>query len=87
MDEESSQAAEARSRTLRAFYARVVAGRGGAADPRIERAFAAVPKEPFAGPPPWVVRNFGPWGVGGSTLTGPVAPSRRSARRNLLVHR
>jgi protein-L-isoaspartate(D-aspartate) O-methyltransferase len=50
-----------RSAKLRAFYARFVAQRGGASDPRIERAFAAVPREPFAGPAPWSVLAAGPW--------------------------
>ena len=53
----------ARSAKLRAFYARFVTGRGGAADPRIEQAFAAVPREPFAGPPPWFVLSFVPWNI------------------------
>lgn len=47
---------------LRAFYARFVASKGSARDPRIEHAFAAVPREPFAGPGPWSVLAFGPWG-------------------------
>ncbi len=42
-----------RSARLRAFYARLVTERAGTTDPRIEQAFAAVPREPFAGPPPW----------------------------------
>jgi protein-L-isoaspartate(D-aspartate) O-methyltransferase len=44
-----------RSAKLRAFFARYVAERGGVQDPRIEQAFAAVPREPFAGPPPWFI--------------------------------
>ncbi len=52
-----------RSAKLRAFFARYVAERGGARDPRIERAFAAVPREPFAGPAPWSVFPVGPWSV------------------------
>ena len=47
---------------LRAFYARFVASKGSARDPRIERAFAAVPREPFAGPGPWSVLALGLWG-------------------------
>jgi protein-L-isoaspartate(D-aspartate) O-methyltransferase len=64
MDDASPQAGEARSRKLRAFYARVVTERGGAADHRIEQAFAAVPREPFAGPGPWFVLNLSPWNIG-----------------------
>lgn len=51
-----------RSAKLRAFFARFVAERGGAADPRVEAAFAAVPREPFAGPAPWFILAGGPWG-------------------------
>ena len=50
-----------RSAKLRAFFARCVAAKGGACDPRIEQAFAAVPREPFAGPAPWSVLVVGPW--------------------------
>ncbi len=50
-----------RSTTLRAFYARFVAKRADAGDPRVEQAFAAVPREPFAGPPPWFVLPVGRW--------------------------
>lgn len=45
-----------RSAKLRAFFAQYVAAQGGAHDPRIEQAFAAVPREPFAGPGPWSIR-------------------------------
>jgi protein-L-isoaspartate(D-aspartate) O-methyltransferase len=44
---------------LRTFYARYVTARGGARDPRIEQAFAAVPREPFAGPGPWSISVSG----------------------------
>jgi protein-L-isoaspartate(D-aspartate) O-methyltransferase len=44
-----------RSTKLRHFFARYVAERGGVQDSRIEQAFAAVPREPFAGPPPWFI--------------------------------
>ena len=54
-------ATEARSARLRGFFARVVAAAGGAEDPRIEQAFAAVPRDVFAGPAPWSIRVFGPW--------------------------
>ena len=54
---------EDRSAKLRSFFARYVAARGGADDPRIEAAFAAVPREPFAGPAPWSVLPVGRWCV------------------------
>lgn len=50
-----------RASDLRGFYARFVAVKGAAADPRIEAAFRAVPREPFAGPPPWSIVAAGPW--------------------------
>jgi protein-L-isoaspartate(D-aspartate) O-methyltransferase len=46
---------------VRAFFARYVAVRGATRDPRIEEAFASVPREPFAGPGPWFILAFGPW--------------------------
>jgi protein-L-isoaspartate(D-aspartate) O-methyltransferase len=49
---------------LRTFYARYVAARGGAADPRIEAAFAAIPRERFAGPGPWSILVVSPWRSG-----------------------
>ncbi|UVK41116.1 protein-L-isoaspartate O-methyltransferase [Mesorhizobium sp. AR10] len=39
----------------RRFYARLMAANAGAADPRLEAAFAAVPREAFLGPGPWTV--------------------------------
>jgi protein-L-isoaspartate(D-aspartate) O-methyltransferase len=39
----------------RRAYAAEITRRGGVRDPRIEAAFAAVPREDFAGPPPWRV--------------------------------
>jgi protein-L-isoaspartate(D-aspartate) O-methyltransferase len=59
----ATESAATRSSKLRAFYARFVTGRGAAADPRIEQAFAAVPREPFAGPPPWFVLSFAPGSI------------------------
>ncbi|MBV9756690.1 MAG: methyltransferase [Alphaproteobacteria bacterium] len=50
-----------RAAKLRAFYARFVAVRAGAVDPRIEAAFAAVPREPFVGPAPWSIPPVSPW--------------------------
>ena len=46
---------DGRAAKLRAFYARYVTQRGGVSDARIEQAFATVPREPFAGPPPWLL--------------------------------
>ena len=56
------QDSDGRAARLRAFYARLVAERGLAGDPRIGQAFATVPREPFAGPPPWWIRSTGPYG-------------------------
>lgn len=39
----------------RRFYAALLASRAGGSDPRIEQAFAAVPRENFLGPGPWPV--------------------------------
>ena len=44
-----------RSQTLREGYARRIMRLARVADPRLEAAFAAVPREDFAGPPPWRV--------------------------------
>lgn len=43
----------------RRYYAHLVAGRGGAHDPRVFDAFAATPRERFVGDGPWTVFNFG----------------------------
>ena len=51
-----AQGVTERSAKLRAFFARYVAAAGSARDPRIEQAFAAVPREPFAGPAPWFIK-------------------------------
>ncbi|MDP4004280.1 protein-L-isoaspartate O-methyltransferase [Methylobacterium sp. NEAU K] len=51
----------ARSAKLRRCYASLVAGQGAAADPRIEAAFAAVPREPFSGPGPWSILAANVW--------------------------
>lgn len=50
-----------RTQKLRAFFARYVSIRGATQDQRIEAAFAAVPREPFAGPGPWSILVAGPW--------------------------
>jgi protein-L-isoaspartate(D-aspartate) O-methyltransferase len=44
-----------RSASLRTFFASYVAKSARARDPRIERAFAAVMREPFVGPGPWSI--------------------------------
>ena len=44
-----------RSAHLRNFFARYVSAAAGVADSRIEQAFAAVRREPFAGPGPWSI--------------------------------
>jgi protein-L-isoaspartate(D-aspartate) O-methyltransferase len=41
-----------RSQQLRSFYACLIAGEQS---PRVQQAFAAVPREPFVGPGPWFV--------------------------------
>ncbi|HEY0329480.1 MAG TPA: methyltransferase [Rhodopseudomonas sp.] len=45
-----------RSGKFRTFYAELIAGHRGA---RIRDAFAAVPREPFAGPGPWLLKGLG----------------------------
>ncbi len=44
-----------RSQTLRTAYAHRMMRLAGVVDPRLEAASAAVPREDFAGPPPWRV--------------------------------
>ncbi|WP_192260053.1 protein-L-isoaspartate O-methyltransferase family protein [Mesorhizobium caraganae] len=39
----------------RKFYAQLMAASAGSADPRLEQAFATVPREAFLGPGPWTV--------------------------------
>lgn len=39
----------------RKFYAQLMAANAGSADPRLEEAFATVPREAFLGPGPWAV--------------------------------
>ncbi len=53
-----------RSARLRQAYAAKIARLAGVRDPRVEAAFAAVPREDFSGPPPWYVSGglFGPMG-------------------------
>jgi len=46
----------------RKFYAQLMSANAGSADPRLEEAFATVPREAFLGPGPWAV-------VAGRSLT------------------
>jgi protein-L-isoaspartate(D-aspartate) O-methyltransferase len=46
----------------RQAYAAEITRRAHVRDPRIERAFATVPREDFAGPPPWRVGSGGVYG-------------------------
>jgi protein-L-isoaspartate(D-aspartate) O-methyltransferase len=46
-----------RSQRLRKDYAHRIMRLAGVVDPRIEAAYAAVPREDFAGPPPWLVSS------------------------------
>jgi protein-L-isoaspartate(D-aspartate) O-methyltransferase len=47
----------------RQAYAAEITRSAGVSDPRIEAAFAAVPREDFAGPPPWRIGSGGPFGL------------------------
>jgi protein-L-isoaspartate(D-aspartate) O-methyltransferase len=47
----------------RRAYAAEITRRAGVSDPRIEAAFAAVPREDFAGPPPWRIGSGGLFGL------------------------
>jgi protein-L-isoaspartate(D-aspartate) O-methyltransferase len=47
-------------------YAAEITRRAGVRDPRIEAAFAAVPREDFAGPPPWRIGSGGFFGLSSS---------------------
>jgi protein-L-isoaspartate(D-aspartate) O-methyltransferase len=62
-EQTDKEAATDRASRLRAFFATCVAARAGTKDPRIEMAFAAIPREPFAGPGPWSILVFGQWGT------------------------
>jgi protein-L-isoaspartate(D-aspartate) O-methyltransferase len=50
---------EDRSEKLRAFFAKLICTANKLGDPRIEEAFRAVKREPFAGRGPWLVKLFG----------------------------
>jgi protein-L-isoaspartate(D-aspartate) O-methyltransferase len=58
----------------RRFYAALLAAQAGNTDPRIEHAFATVPREDFLGPGPWQI-VVSPWssGAGRSLVTTPNA--------------
>lgn len=58
----------------RRFYARLLASHAGARDPRLEEAFAEIPREDFLGPGPWTVITT-PWraGAGRNTVETPSA--------------
>jgi protein-L-isoaspartate(D-aspartate) O-methyltransferase len=64
----SGEAVPDRSADLRRRYAAEIARLAGVRDPRIEQAFAAVPREDFAGPPPWHVSGGWFRGKGESDL-------------------
>ena len=55
-----------RSASLRKAYASRIARLAGLTDPRVEAAYAAVPREDFSGPPPWYVSSGG-FGAGSET--------------------
>ncbi|RBP08544.1 protein-L-isoaspartate(D-aspartate) O-methyltransferase [Roseiarcus fermentans] len=55
---------QSRSETLRKAYAARILRLAGVRDPRLESAFAAVPREDFVGPPPWRVSG-GLFGLSG----------------------
>ena len=50
----------------RRAYAAEVTRRAHVQDPRIEAAFAAIPREDFAGPPPWRIGSGGLFGLSSS---------------------
>ena len=51
-------------------YAAEITGRAGVSDPRIEAAFAAVPREDFVGNPPWRIGSGGVFGLTSSDDPG-----------------
>ena len=50
----------------RRAYAIEITRRAGVTDPRIEAAFAGIPREDFAGPPPWRIGSGGIFGLSSS---------------------
>jgi protein-L-isoaspartate(D-aspartate) O-methyltransferase len=59
---EDAAALQDRIAKRRQAYAAETTRRAGVRDPRIEKAFAAVPREDFAGPPPWHIGAGGLFG-------------------------
>jgi protein-L-isoaspartate(D-aspartate) O-methyltransferase len=64
--EQSTSRMRGRIVERRQAYAAEIARRAGISDPRIEAAFAAVPREDFAGPPPWRIGSGGLFGLSSS---------------------
>lgn len=60
----------------RKFYAQLMAANAGSADPRLEEAFSAVPREAFLGPGAWTVDNV--WFSSQSLDTRPPKPRTNS---------
>ena len=50
--------AQAELRIVRAAYAKQVLAAANVVDARVAQAFAAVPREDFLGPGPWLVRRW-----------------------------
>ncbi len=61
--EERERGVADRVRERRQAYAAEITRSAHVQDPRIEKAFAAVPREDFAGPPPWRVGSGGLFGL------------------------
>jgi protein-L-isoaspartate(D-aspartate) O-methyltransferase len=61
--EERERGVADRVRERRRAYAAEITRSAHVQDPRIEKAFAAVPREDFAGPPPWRVGSGGLFGL------------------------
>jgi protein-L-isoaspartate(D-aspartate) O-methyltransferase len=70
----------------RRFYAALLAAQAGNMDPRIEQAFATVPREDFLGPGPWQI-VVSPWSVrtGSSLVTTPSADPAYLYRNALVA--
>lgn len=68
----------------RLFYARLLAANAGAQDPRLEAAFAAIPREDFLGPGPWTVIVI-PWTSGRHAIETPSADPVHLYRNQLVA--